>query len=126
MKHCNRNWPRLFLLVAAFGSAVALPSPGQETRTPPDTNGLSLGALVAESLEKNPELRFYEAEIKAAKAGRKAAAALGNPEVNGSLGQKSVRDGGVSAEGVAWSVSVMQPFEWPGRLGLRKAIANRD
>jgi cobalt-zinc-cadmium efflux system outer membrane protein len=23
-------------------------------------------------------------------------------------------------------VSVMQPFEWPGRLGLRKAIANRD
>jgi cobalt-zinc-cadmium efflux system outer membrane protein len=27
---------------------------------------------------------------------------------------------------VAWSVSVVQPFEWPGRLGLRKAIANRD
>jgi cobalt-zinc-cadmium efflux system outer membrane protein len=27
---------------------------------------------------------------------------------------------------VAWSVSVAQPFEWPGRLGLRKAIANRD
>jgi cobalt-zinc-cadmium efflux system outer membrane protein len=32
----------------------------------------------------------------------------------------------MSAEGVAWSVSVAQPFEWPGRLGLRKAIANRD
>src|SRR6185369_9105202 len=35
-------------------------------------------------------------------------------------------DGGLSAEGIAWSASVMQPFEWPGRLGLRKAIANRD
>ena len=32
----------------------------------------------------------------------------------------------MSAEGVAWSVSVVQPFEWPGRIGLRKAIANRD
>jgi cobalt-zinc-cadmium efflux system outer membrane protein len=32
----------------------------------------------------------------------------------------------LSTEGVAWSVSVVQPFEWPGRLGLRKAIANRD
>jgi cobalt-zinc-cadmium efflux system outer membrane protein len=27
---------------------------------------------------------------------------------------------------VAWSVSLVQPFEWPGRIGLRKAIANRD
>ena len=125
MKHCNPICS-LLLLVAGFGSAVALPSQGQETRTSPNTNGLSLGVLVAESLEKNPELRFYEAEIKAAKAGRKAAALLGNPEVNGSLGQKSVRGSGLSAEGVAWSVSVMQPFEWPGRLGLRKAIANRD
>jgi cobalt-zinc-cadmium efflux system outer membrane protein len=33
---------------------------------------------------------------------------------------------GLSAEGVAWSVSLVQPFEWPGRMGLRKAIANRD
>jgi cobalt-zinc-cadmium efflux system outer membrane protein len=42
------------------------------------------------------------------------------------VGNKTVRGGGLSAEGVAWSVSVVQPFEWPGRLGLRKAIANRD
>jgi cobalt-zinc-cadmium efflux system outer membrane protein len=27
---------------------------------------------------------------------------------------------------VAWSVSVAQPFEYPGRLALRKAIANRQ
>jgi cobalt-zinc-cadmium efflux system outer membrane protein len=37
-----------------------------------------------------------------------------------------VRGGGLSAEGVAWSASVVQPFEWPGRIGLRKSIANRD
>jgi cobalt-zinc-cadmium efflux system outer membrane protein len=51
---------------------------------------------------------------------------LGNPELSGGMGQKRVTAGGLSAEGVAWSATVMQPFEWPGRLGLRKAIANRD
>jgi cobalt-zinc-cadmium efflux system outer membrane protein len=85
-----------------------------------ETNNVS--TLVDEALRKNPELQFYEAEIAAAKANRKTAGALANPEVNGELGQKRV----ASAEGVAWAVSVMQPFEWPGRLGLRKAIANRD
>jgi cobalt-zinc-cadmium efflux system outer membrane protein len=81
---------------------------------------------VAEALERNPELQFYEAEMKAARASRKAAGLWGNPELGGSVGQKRVRDRGLSAEGVAWSVSVVQPFEWPGRIGLRKAIANRD
>jgi outer membrane protein, heavy metal efflux system len=92
------------------------------------TNGspTTLEHLVADALAKNPELRFYEAEIAAAKAGRKTAGLLANPELSGSVGQKSVRAAGLSAEGVAWSVSVMQPFEWPGRIGLRKAIANRD
>jgi cobalt-zinc-cadmium efflux system outer membrane protein len=124
MKHGRHIGP--LLLAAALGSTFVLPAEGQETKTAPGTNGVSLGALVTDALEKNPELRFYEAEIKAAKAGRQTAGLLGNPEVNGSVGQKSVRGGGLSAEGVAWSVSVLQPFEWPGRIGLRKAIASRD
>ena len=96
------------------------------TASPAITNQLSLDDLIIEALGKNPELKFYEAEILAAKAGRKTAGALGNPELSGGLGQKRTSSGGLSAEGVAWSASVMQPFEWPGRLGLRKAIANRD
>ena len=36
------------------------------------------------------------------------------------------RNSGLSAEGTTWSVALAQPFEWPGRMGLRKAIANRD
>lgn len=90
------------------------------------TISLTLDALVAEALGKNPELKFYEAEILAAKAGRKTAGTFANPEVSGGVGQKRVTGSGLSAEGVAWSVSVVQPFEWPGRIGLRKAIANRD
>jgi cobalt-zinc-cadmium efflux system outer membrane protein len=94
----------------------------------PATNGVSLESLVREALEKNPELQFYRAEISAAKAGRKTAGLMPNPELSGSAGYKNSRERstGLSAEGVAWSVSLVQPFEWPGRIGLRKAIANRD
>src|SRR5260221_421770 len=73
------------------------------------TNGVALARLVAETLKENPELQFYRAEIAAAKAGRKAAGQMPNPELGGSLGYKTSREqrSGLSAEGVAWSVSVV-------------------
>ena len=114
------------LLTAALLGAITPIAKGQETNISSITLGVSLETLVAEALEKNPELKFYEAEIAAAKAGRKTAGAFRNPEVSGSVGQKRVSSPGLSAEGIAWSVSVVQPIEWPGRIGLRKAIANRD
>ena len=115
------------ILLAVLGR----PARGVETNDAPVvatlTNATTLDALVSEALDKNPELRFYEAEITAARAGRKTAGLLANPEVSGTIGhERSTDNSGLSAEGVAWSVQVMQPFEWPGRLGLRKAIANRD
>jgi cobalt-zinc-cadmium efflux system outer membrane protein len=84
--------------------------------------------LVSEALRSNPELKFYEAEIAIARAGAKNAGRLSPPELDGTVGHKSVRESGngPSGEGVAWSVALRQPIEWPGRLGLRKAIANRD
>jgi outer membrane protein, heavy metal efflux system len=84
--------------------------------------------LVSEALRSNPELKFYEAEIAVARAGAKNAGRLSPPELDGTFGQKSVRESGngPDGEGVAWSVALRQPIEWPGRLGLRKAIANRD
>lgn len=87
---------------------------------------ITIDTLVAEALTNNPELKFYEAEMVAAKAGRKIAGLLANPEFSGGVGRKTSRGPDLNGEGVAWSVSVMQPLEWPGRLGLRKAIANRD
>lgn len=87
---------------------------------------VSIRELVMESLANNPELRFYEAEVKAARAGRKSAGLWPNPELSGELGRKAVRGDDLHAEGLAWSVAVLQPIEWPGRIGLRKAIANRD
>ena len=128
------KWPCQFA-VAALVLNLAVPiaraqdaSPANtSTNAPLSTNAVvSLDALVAEALEKNPELNFYTAEIAAAKGGRRQAGTYPNPEVSGNAGQKRVSGGGFSAEGLAWSVSVVQPFEWPGRMGLRKAIANRD
>jgi cobalt-zinc-cadmium efflux system outer membrane protein len=108
------------ILIAGLGLA------SERTARAEVTNQLSVDALVHEALAKNPELDFYRAEISAAKAGRRSAGVWQNPEVAGSVGHKRVTGGDLNGEGAAWSVSVMQPFEWPGRLGLRKAIANRD
>ena len=95
------------ILVAVLGGAAH----GAETNDIPmastATNAATLEALVAETLERNPELKFYEAEIAAAKGGRKTAGLLANPELSGSVGNKTIRGGGLNAEGVAWSVSVL-------------------
>jgi cobalt-zinc-cadmium efflux system outer membrane protein len=87
---------------------------------------MTLEAVVADVLEHNPELSFYNAEIAAAKGGARTAATWANPDLSSTIGDKQVTDGGLSAEGVAWSVSVRQAFEWPGRIPLRKAIANQQ
>ena len=89
---------------------------------------LTLDALVAEVLDKNPELAFYRAEIAAAKGEQRNATVLVNPELATSIGAKRAKDaaGNVLGEGAAWSVALQQPFEWPGRLALRKSIASRQ
>ncbi|MEY2556006.1 MAG: outer membrane protein heavy metal efflux system [Verrucomicrobiota bacterium] len=88
----------------------------------------SVDDLVHEALEKNPELNFYRAEIAAAKGGLKTAGTIRNPEFNTEAGYKNTRanSGAMRGEGAAWSLSVQQPFEYSGRLALRKAVAKGD
>lgn len=107
-----------FLLSATFASTRAAEPPVSVT----------LDALVTDIVTHNPELKFYEAEIDAARAGRRLAGVLPDPELSVEAGRKRVRDasGMLAGEGTAWSVSVTQTFEWPGRLALRKSIANRQ
>jgi cobalt-zinc-cadmium efflux system outer membrane protein len=110
----------VILILATALSATAAEESG--------TNAFKQEDFVAEVLQRNPEVKFYEAEIAAAKGERKAAGTLANPELNGDVGHKRARDaaGTLAGEGIAWSVGLSQTFEWPGRLGLRKAIANRQ
>lgn len=87
---------------------------------------VTIDGLVTQALAGNPELKFYKAEIAVAKSSRSVAGRLSNPELNLGLGRKRTSGGDARAEGVAFSVALAQPIEWPGRLGLRKAIADRD
>jgi len=118
----KRNLCLTFLLSGSLTLSTALLA-ADLTNAPAATNSVPLDALVADVVEHNPELNFYRAEIAAAKGERRTAGTLANPEASATLGHKRVSAAG---EGVAWSVSVQQTFEWPGRVPLRKAIANHQ
>lgn len=116
-------------MAALFAAAIGIAANSAPGSAAPGTNAppaISLDALVAQTLERNPELRFYQAEIAAAKGSRRQAGIYQNPELSTSLGAKRAAGGGLYSEGTAWSVSVLQTFEFPGRISLRKAVANQD
>jgi outer membrane protein, heavy metal efflux system len=94
----------------------------------PVANGITPEVLVRQALEKNPELNFYVAELAAAKGGLKTAGTRRNPEFNAQAGYKNTRDRSdeTLGDGAAFSISVQQTFEYPGRIALRKAIAQGD
>ncbi len=113
------------LILPLCGLGLLATARAQEA-TPGKT--ISLPAIVSEITTSNPELKFYEAEIAAAKAGLRVSSAFNNPELSLDLGRRKVTDptGAIVGEGTAWGVSVSQTFEWPGRLALRKAVANQQ
>ncbi len=115
-------------VAAWIAASVSVWSPAAPLPASVPPSPVSPEAFVAEVLERNPERRFYEAEITLARTSARLATQLPPPEISGSVGRKRTTDlaGQLAGEGVAWSAGVSQTFEWPGRLGLRKAIANRD
>lgn len=119
----RQNIFRLFIGVLIGGLAPALA--GDSVRV---TNDMTPEALVRQALAQNPEVNFYAAEIAAAKGSLKTAATIRNPELNAQAGYKNARDksGNTLGDGATWAISVQQPFEYPGRIALRKAIAQGD
>lgn len=110
----------------APGGEGAAPGAGGETAAP-EAETLDVAAVVAEVLERNAELAQLRSEVEAAVSESRAAGALEPPEITAGVGWKTVRSKGhLAGEGLAWSVAAVQTFEWPGRLALRKAIADRD
>jgi outer membrane protein, heavy metal efflux system len=84
--------------------------------------------LVKQALQRNPELNFFVAEIAAAKGAVRTARTVRNPELSTELGYKNSREnsGGASGDGAILALSFSQTLEYPGRIALRKAIANHD
>lgn len=101
-------------------SAVALVCASAFAETPQ--------ALINQALERNPELTFYIAEIAAAKGAARTAGTVRNPELRTEVGYKNSREnsGGATGDGAILAFSLSQTLEYPGRIALRKAIANHD
>jgi Outer membrane protein len=118
--------PKISTLVAVALLIEAAHARAENSSIAP--NHTTPAALVRQALANNPELKFYAAEIGAAEGALKTAGTIRNPELNTQAGYKNARDnfGGPSGEGGAWSISINQTFEYPGRIALRKAIAKGD
>lgn len=124
-KHFQAVGPRwlVAVVVLEFSGAIHFSNAAESPPAIINAPSIALDALVADVLEHNPELNFYRAEIAATKGERRTSGTLANPEVSATLGNKRVSGVG---DGVAWSVTAQQTFEWPGRIPLRKAIANQQ
>jgi len=107
----------LFLVITTLAAV------GSQLLRPASAASLTSNDLVAEALKKNPEVLFYEAEITAARGGRRTAGQLANPELSTSFGGMAIVS---QVDGFAWSATISQVFDFPGRMALRKAIADRD
>jgi outer membrane protein, heavy metal efflux system len=88
----------------------------------------TVNSLVQKALATHPELRYYEVQIDVATAGKTKAGELKNPDLMTGVGNWRVRDLATNnvTDGPTWAVQLTQTFEWPGRLSLRKAIAQKD
>lgn len=105
---------------AISASAILLVCAGALAETPQ--------TLVQQALQRNPELNFFVAEIAAAKGAVRTAGTIRNPELTTEAGYKNSREnsGGATGDGAVLAFSVSQTVEYPGRIALRKAIANHD
>jgi outer membrane protein, heavy metal efflux system len=88
----------------------------------------SIASLIEEAYQKNPNLHFYEQEIAAAQGDRRTAGTWPNPDLSGQMGGKIYNSlgGRYLGTGTVWTVSLTQTFEFPGRVTLRKAIADKQ
>jgi cobalt-zinc-cadmium efflux system outer membrane protein len=88
----------------------------------------SIASLIEEAYQKNPNVHFYEQEIAAARGDRRIAGTWPNPDLSGQIGGKIYNSlgGKYLGTGPVWTVSLTQTFEFPGRVTLRKAIADKQ
>ncbi|MBL9146054.1 MAG: TolC family protein [Verrucomicrobiaceae bacterium] len=107
----------LFILSLCLVSHLSFAN--ETTATTPQ----SIATIVASAVAHNPEIAFYEAQLAIAKGQRIDAGKQSNPTLTTELSRWSVKDTG---DGPAWQAAISQTFEWAGRLGLRKAIADRQ
>ena len=112
----SRIFLSLLLVPLAVRGAETLPAP------------VDVPDLVRQAVETNPEHQAYVAALAAERELGSAASANPDPILSVEVGRKRLRDAGGAFldEGQVWTASLSQTFEWPERLRLRRAIADRQ
>ncbi len=89
---------------------------------------VDVAELVRQAVASNPERQAYVAALAAERELGSAASSNPNPVLSLEVGRKRLRDAGGAFldEGQVWTASLSQTFEWPERLRLRRAIADRQ
>ena len=94
----------------------------------PNPVPVDVAELVRQAIESNPERQVYVAALAAERESGMAASSNPDPVLSVEVGRKRLRDasGAFLDEGQVWTASLSQTFEWPERLRLRRAIADRQ
>lgn len=94
----------------------------------PNTVPVEVADLVRQAVESNPEHQAYLSALAAEREAGSSASSNPDPLLSVEVGRKRLRDAGGAFldEGQVWTASLSQTFEWPERLRLRRAIADRQ
>lgn len=89
---------------------------------------VEVAELVRQAVVSNPEHQAYVAALAAERAIGVTASANPDPVLSVELGRRrlSSANGAFLDEGQVWTASLIRTFEWPERLRLRRAIADRQ
>jgi cobalt-zinc-cadmium efflux system outer membrane protein len=121
-------------LTAAQPQAAAVPDIAVGTATDIAVGtatdiAMSIDAIAADVVARNPERRYIADQISAAMTGVAAADRLADPQLSVDFGEKRTSDtvtGQHLGDGASFIVSIVQPVEFGGRVALRRAIAERQ
>ena len=111
----------------AFGFALAFGSPTPEAAEAPATSPPQLMSLVAEAIANNPDVAMARSEFDAARERISTAGALDDPMlelgvVNAPLDPLSLRRDEMTMK----MLGLGQRLPFPGKRGLRRAVASAD
>lgn len=123
---CARMHPKLMTLsrLSIFFLLAPLLVRGAEPNPAP----VEVADLVRQAVESNPEHLAYVSALAAEREAGASASSNPDPVLSVEVGRKRLRDAGGAFldEGQVWTASLSQTFEWPERLRLRRAIADRQ
>lgn len=94
---------------------------------PPHTAPSALGALIAEALQNNPELRAAAKETEAADQRVRPAGALEDPMLEAGLLNAPIQPFGLNREDMTMKMlGLSQKLPYPGKRALREQVAAKD